>query len=236
MQPQLLPRSLRHWPRRSACWKDSTRESRGPRLDWVAVLHGHGPRAEATRPASGGRWVLLAVVALLIAGIIILVLRPRPRDVAFGATHPVAVEGALELDPAISPDGQSGRVCNRPGRPNEDRPAAAGRWPCTLAKRLLARLPPGPPLVSGWKPDCVPVRWDDLLSFGAGRDASSARSPVCSVQAGSPYPHGLPTAGKSRTSKTRWYSAGPSMAAHRRRLAFDRCSARGLRGRRTASG
>jgi Tol biopolymer transport system component/DNA-binding SARP family transcriptional activator len=83
--------------------------AREPRstADWVAVLHGHGPRAEATRPASGGRWVLLAVVALLIAGIIILVLRPRPRDVAFGATHPVAVEGALELDPAISPDGKA---------------------------------------------------------------------------------------------------------------------------------
>jgi Tol biopolymer transport system component/DNA-binding SARP family transcriptional activator len=76
--------------------------------DWVAVLKGS--------PSNWRRWFLIgAVGGLLLAGIAIVVLRPRPRDVAFGPTDPLAVEGALEMDPAISPDGKVVAYAADPG-------------------------------------------------------------------------------------------------------------------------
>jgi Tol biopolymer transport system component len=94
------------------------REVSPPRstADWVAVLEGSLTKADAPKSTSRRRWLLSGVLAgLLLAGIAIVVLRARPHDVAFGPTHPLAVEGALEMDPAISPDGKVVAYAADPG-------------------------------------------------------------------------------------------------------------------------
>ena len=84
--------------------------------DWVAVLKGPLPKADAPKWTSLLRWlVAAAAIALLLGGLALLRLRVRPRDVAFGATHPLALEGALEMDPAISPDGKVVAYAADPG-------------------------------------------------------------------------------------------------------------------------
>jgi Tol biopolymer transport system component/DNA-binding SARP family transcriptional activator len=111
--PQALPGSLvkafRSLEGREVSEAQST-------ADWVAVLKGPPTKAEATRSTSWRRWVLGGAAAgLLVAGIALVVLRARPREVAFGPTHPLAVEGALEMDPAISPDGKVVAYAADPG-------------------------------------------------------------------------------------------------------------------------
>ncbi len=72
--------------------------------DWLEVLKGRAAQAKAK--ASRRLLLASAVAGVAILGIAAALIWPRPRQLAFGPTHRLAFDGALEMDPAISPDGK----------------------------------------------------------------------------------------------------------------------------------
>ena len=175
--------------------------------DWVAVLHGHGPGAQATKPASRGRWLLVAAVALLLAGTTMLVLRPRPRDVVFGATHPVAVEGALELDPAISPDGKAvAYAADRAGQMRIVLRQLAGGPPLSISDSL-----PGYHRAPRWSPD------GSRIAFQSGGTIY-----VVSALGGMPRPLVRPSAPSVWVAYPAWSPDGRQIAYVENSVVFSR--------------
>jgi Tol biopolymer transport system component/DNA-binding SARP family transcriptional activator len=174
--------------------------------DWVAVLHGRGPGAEPTKSPTRGRWLLLAA-ALLLAGITMLVLRPRPRDVIFGATHPVAVEGALELDPAMSPDGKAvAYATDRAGQMRIVLRQLAGGPPLSISDSL-----PGYHRAPRWSPD------GSRIAFQSGGTIY-----VVSALGGMPRPLVRPSAPSGWVAYPAWSPDGKQIAYVENSVVFVR--------------
>lgn len=77
--------------------------------DWLEILRGRAAPGEATGAAAYGRrrWLWAgAAVLIAVAGGALAVMRSGRREVVFGPARRVAFEGALEMDPAMSPDGK----------------------------------------------------------------------------------------------------------------------------------
>ncbi len=75
--------------------------------DWLDVIKGRAAREAAAQVRSWRRWVIAGTLAgLVLVAVAGIVLRARSRELTFGPTRRLAFEGALEMDPAISPDGK----------------------------------------------------------------------------------------------------------------------------------